>query len=123
MSEILSDIATQLLQGRKYGICTIPGDPFLREARARLIWANNTAQAVQNLGLQALLAADVTALPQKFETAAGLPALRRMIADTYNVAANYELRGLFDILAKFGTLETGKWALDYDIPRYVFPYW
>jgi glycosyltransferase involved in cell wall biosynthesis len=64
----------------------------------------------------------VTALPQKFENAAGLPALRRMIAETYNVATNYELRGLFDIPAKFGTLEPGKWALDYDIPRYVFPY-
>lgn len=122
MTPEAATLSQSILQGKKYGVFTVPGDPFVREARARLIWANNTAQAVQNLGLQALLAADTTGVPLKFESMVGLSSVRRMIADTYNVSANYELRGLFDIPGKFGQLEPGQWALNYDIPRYVFPY-
>lgn len=111
-----------ILQGQCYGVITTPGDPFVREARARLIWASNTAQAVQNLGVAALLAADVTGVPINFESSGGVASVRRMISDTYNVAADFELRGLFQIPAKFGTLKPGQWAQNYDIPRYVFPY-
>lgn len=112
----------RLLGGKKYGIIAVPGDPFVRPARARLIWANNTAQAVQNLGLEALLAADVQSVPVKFESLQGLSSIRRMVTETYNVPATYDMRGIYDMPSKIAKLSPGQWALDYDIPRSVFPY-
>lgn len=116
------EAVNRLCAGKYYVVMNTPGDPFYRPARARLIWVNNTAQAVQNLGIRTMLAADATGLPVKFENAKGMESLRRMINKTYNVEANYELRGLFDLPGKFGKLKPGVFQLDYDIPRSVFPY-
>lgn len=112
----------RLLGGKKYGVITVPGDPFVRPARARLIWANNTAQAVQNLGIDAMLAASVQGLPIKFESRNGIMSMRRLISELYNVRADYDVRGLYEAPSKFAKMQPGQWALDYDIPRNVFPY-
>lgn len=112
----------RLLGGKKYGIVSVAGDPFVRHARARLIWANNTAQAVQNLGVPAMLAGQVTRLPVKFESREGLISLRRMMSGTYNLPVDFDLAGLYSFPSKFGKLDEDRWARDYDIPRSVFPY-
>ncbi|WP_203072896.1 glycosyltransferase [Falsiroseomonas ponticola] len=116
------DAMLRLLGGKKYGIVSVPGDPFVRPARARLIWAHNTAQAVQNLGLDAMLAANVQGLPIKFESHNGIRSVRRLIGDLYNIQADYDVRGLYEAPSKVAQLPAGQWALDYDIPRNIFPY-
>lgn len=121
-SSATGDVIAPPLRGKSYGILTTTGDPFVREARARLIWAANTAQAVQNLGVKALLAGNATGLPIKFENTEGQASVRRMIADMYNVRADFDLCGLYDIPAKFGALKPGQWARDYDVPRHLLPY-
>jgi glycosyltransferase involved in cell wall biosynthesis len=122
MRQPIATAMSRLLGGKKYGVITVPGDPFVRPARARLIWASNTAQAVQNLGVDAILAASVQGLPHRFESMQGIAAVRRMIAEVYNVPATFDIRGLYDPPARAGDIRPAQWALDYEIPRSVFPY-
>ncbi len=118
---IQSRIAS-LLGRKSYTVLTTPTDPFVRPARARLIWASNTAQATQRLGLRAALAASVDGVPVKFESANGVPAVRRALDYLYNVDADFDLIGLFDVPSKYGPLGPGEWALNYDLPRAVYPH-
>lgn len=122
LDDVPVDEIEKLLRGKNYTIVSYCGDPFLRPARARLIWANNTAQAVRNLGAEAALVGNVQGLPQKFERKGGQASLRRMIGSLYNLSVSYQLRGTFDLPGRFGNLSQRKWALNYDLPRYVLPY-
>lgn len=117
----LDEIQTSL-RGKTYAVVPYSGDPFIRPARARLIWANNTAQAVHNLGVSATLIGSTHGLPQKFEKKGGQTSLRRLIGSLYNVPATYHLHGTYDLPGRYGELSPRKWALNYDLPRYVLPY-
>lgn len=122
MASDLTKLAKRAMNGKLYCVINTPGDPFVRPARARLIWGNNTAQATMNLGIPTMMAADITGLPQKFEGPHGMNAARRTISETYNVEATYDLRGLFHLPGKFGKMPPAQFQLNYDIPRNVFPY-
>lgn len=116
------DLLQRLLKGKKYCVLTAPGDPFVRPARARLIWASNTAQAVQNLGHAAMMAGGVGSLPIRFESPNGVASARRQIQELYNVAADFDLLGLYDVPAGVSKSSNLNWLLDHEIPHAVFPY-
>lgn len=116
------DSMQRFLKGKKYGVLTAPGDPFVRPARARLIWASNTAQAVQNLGHPAILAGGVASLPIRFESPNGIASARRQIQELYNVAADFDLLGLYDVPTRLSKASNLDWLLDHEIPHAVFPY-
>lgn len=111
-----------MLRGKKYGIVGAPQDPLAHPARSRLVWAHNTAQAVQDLGGEALLAGGVAGLPISFDSRDGLASARRVVAGLHDLPASHDLRGTHDLPARFGALPPGQWALDYDMQRAVFPY-
>ncbi|WP_203074124.1 glycosyltransferase [Falsiroseomonas ponticola] len=112
----------RMLRGKRYGILGAPGDPLAQPARSRLAWAHNTAQAVQDLGCDALLAGGVAGLPIPFDNREGLASLRRLVAGLHDLPGGYDLRATHDLPARFGALPPGRWVLDYELPRAILPY-
>ena len=107
----------------KIAICARMGDPLYRPARARLIWAAQTAQATASLGYQTMLVGSGNNLPIKVEGPVGVQALKRLIGDMYNVSADFDVMPLYvpSELVKerqaYGEVEAGNL-----FPRYVQPY-
>jgi glycosyltransferase involved in cell wall biosynthesis len=79
----------------RYVVCAKADDPIARPARARLIWAANTAQATQALGIPATLVGLATDLPFKAEGLAGKHAVRRHLAHLYGAQGEFDLQLLF----------------------------
>ncbi|WP_121120063.1 glycosyltransferase [Croceibacterium ferulae] len=75
----------------RYIVATKADDPLIRTARARQIWAANTAAATQALGVPTSLVGDVSKSDFPIESIAGISAAKRCIAQLYNVATNFEL--------------------------------
>lgn len=110
---------TAHLDGGLYVVCARMGDPIARPARARLIWAAQTAQASADLGLPTLLTASARELPFKVEAPQSFAACRRIVSGLYNVAGDFGIRLLYPGDSK-GSV--GKWESEVEFPRHVLPY-
>jgi glycosyltransferase involved in cell wall biosynthesis len=105
----------QLPRGMNYVVVAKEGDPVVRPARARLIWAANTAQATASLGLQCLLAGGIDAFTYRIENVAGKFSAYRAISALYGVEGQFELALLHRNSKASG------WTADGDFARYVLP--
>jgi glycosyltransferase involved in cell wall biosynthesis len=104
--------------GGKYVVTAKIDDPVVRPARARLIWAANTAQAMYNLGVPSLLVGTAAGLPFKTDTLAGMAAVRRHLGHLYGVRADFDVR----IIHPTGTgSEQAARLASLEFPRYVLP--
>jgi len=74
-----------------YVVCAKADDPFVRPARARLIWAANTAAATTALGIRTVLAGSTAGLTYKVENLAGAAAVKRRLEELYNVDPIFDL--------------------------------
>jgi glycosyltransferase involved in cell wall biosynthesis len=90
------------LSAGRYVVTAKAGDPILRPARARLIWAANTAAATAALGVPAGLVGGVSPFPYKVETVAGKASVHRALGALYGVAGGFELYLLQDDAAPNG---------------------
>ena len=100
------------------------GDKLAMRGRARLIWAAQTAQACRDLGLPTMLAGSVRDMPLKYDGPDGLAGTRRFVSTFYNVAADYEIKGLYGPpQTKDGKQEEawadGRYELEAELSRYV----
>lgn len=105
------------LSAGSYVVSAKADDPIARPARARLIWAANTAQAMQNLGVRTLLVGTNGGLPFKTDTLAGVAAARRYLSHLYGVKADFDLR----VIPSTGNGHAGKSFAATEFPRHVFP--
>lgn len=106
---------------RIVAVCARMGDPLFQPARARLIWAAQTAQAVNDLGAQALLVGSGRGLPIKHEGPEGVKVLKRLVADMYNVAGTFSIMPLYSPPPKEGG-QYGQHEAYNLFPLYVQPY-
>lgn len=102
-----------------YVVCARMGDPIAQPARARLIWAAQTAQATADLGLPTILAGSAVGLPFKVEAPQWLTACRRLIEHFYNVSASFGLELLYPGNDKEARI--GAWEADVELPRRLLP--
>lgn len=82
---------SKFLSAGDYIVCAKADDPFARPARARLIWAANTAAANAALGIRTVLAGTTAGLSYKVESLAGSSAVKRRIEELYNVDQSFDL--------------------------------
>jgi glycosyltransferase involved in cell wall biosynthesis len=82
---------TKLLPVGEYVICAKRDDPLVRPARARLIWAANTAAATAALGVPAVLAGTAAGLPFRVDSLAGIFAAKRRLNELYNVDTDFNV--------------------------------
>ncbi|MFC3693337.1 glycosyltransferase [Chenggangzhangella methanolivorans] len=75
----------------KYVVTAKIDDPVVRTARARLIWAANTASATAELGVSTLMAGTPEGLPYRVSTLGASFAVKRLLQETYSVKPNYDL--------------------------------
>ncbi|WP_158601070.1 glycosyltransferase [Teichococcus wenyumeiae] len=94
---------------------TKEGDPLCRPARARLIWAANTAEATSLLGVPSLLAGGIDAFTFRIESAAGKFAAYRALETLYGV------RSSFDVALLHHDAKASTWTAEGDFRRYVMP--
>lgn len=106
--------------GGQYVVCARMGDPIVRPARARLIWAAQTAQAMADLGVRTTLAGSAVELPFKVESPQWLAACRRLVEHFYNVPATFDVHLLYPSRQE-GTA-VGAWEADVELPRHVLPF-
>lgn len=106
---------------RMIAVCARMGDPLYQEAKARLIWAAQTAQATKDVGSDVVLVGSGSTLPIKVEGPEGVRALRRLVSDLYNVEADFEIMPLYGP-ATSGGLNYGDVEANELFPRYVLPY-
>ena len=104
-----------------YVVTAKVGDPVYGKAKARLIWAAQTAQATFNLGLKSLLIASVDRLPYKVESPQNVDAVRRNLQELYNIKADFDIMLLYPPVGEVKERPAGHYELSYEIPRYVFP--
>lgn len=113
---------------RKFVTCARMGDKIAAPARARLIWAAQTAQATRDLGLDSLLVGGAARLPFRTDTPDGYLACKRYLQTLYNVAADFDLQLLFPSAMSAGdakwkrSFADGGWEAFYEMPRYVLPH-
>lgn len=84
--------AREFLPSGNYIVCAKADDPLSRPARARLIWAANTAQATMALGVKTILVGGAQDQGFPVESFAGLSATKRRIAALYGVNTDFEIR-------------------------------
>jgi glycosyltransferase involved in cell wall biosynthesis len=111
-------LASFVLPHGRYVVCAKADDPIARPARARLIWAANTAQATHDLGVETLLAGGGAELPFKAEALAGRYAVQRLLSHFYGVEGNFEVQLLYGHGKKD---ERPVNILKEQYPRNVFP--
>ncbi len=85
-----------VLSAGRYVVTARAGDPILMPARARLIWAANTASATATLGIPTLLAGGGAAVPYPLESPAGKAAALRDLERLYGVTAGFDIALLQD---------------------------
>jgi len=85
-------VPNRFLPEGHYVVCAKANDPLSNPARARLIWAANTAQAMQSLGVPALLAGGAQDHGFPVESFAGKAAAKRRIAQLYGIDTDFDLR-------------------------------
>jgi glycosyltransferase involved in cell wall biosynthesis len=81
----------KFLPAGEYIVCAKADDPLVRPARARLIWATNTAAANAALGIRTVLAGSAAGLPYKIDSLAGTMAVKRRLEELYNVDPEFDL--------------------------------
>jgi glycosyltransferase involved in cell wall biosynthesis len=101
--------------GMSYVVITKQGDPILRPARARLIWAANTAAATGSLGISCLLAGGVNAFKYRIENIAGKFSVYRALETLYGVERK------FDICLLHKDSKNQDWTAEGDFLRGVLP--
>lgn len=101
--------------GMNYVVITKQGDPLLRPARARLIWAANTAAATGSLGVPSLLAGGIDAFQYRIENIAGKFSAYRALETLYGVERK------FDICLLHKDSKGHEWTAEGDFLRYVLP--
>lgn len=106
-----------MLSAGRYVVAARAGDPILQPARARLIWAANTASATASLGIPALLAGGASALPYEVASPAGKAAARRALERLYGVEGNFDIALLQDPAAPKGQ----NWSAGGQFTRQVLP--
>lgn len=99
----------------RYVIATKEGDPLLRPARARLIWAANMAQATAALGTPCMLVGGVDAFNYRIESLAGKYSAYRALENLYGVT------GEFDITLLQKDSKGQPWTSEGDFKNYVLP--
>lgn len=105
------------LSAGRYIVTARAGDPLLRPARARLIWAANTAAATAALGVPAGLVGGASAFPYRIETVAGKASAHRALQALYGVSGDIALYLLRDPKAPKGE----DWSPTGDFLRQVLP--
>jgi glycosyltransferase involved in cell wall biosynthesis len=102
-------------KGMEYVVVTKQGDPLLRPARARLIWAANTAYATGALGLNCKLVGGADAFSYRIESIAGKFSAYRALESMYGVERNFDI-----CLLQKETKNQG-WTAEGDFKKYVLP--
>ena len=92
----MTDSIRPFLTEGHYVVCAKASDPLSNPARARLIWAANTAQAMQSLGVSSLLVGGAHNHPFPIESYAGKSAAKRRIAHLYGIDTDFDLRIVTD---------------------------
>jgi glycosyltransferase involved in cell wall biosynthesis len=105
------------LSAGRYVVAARAGDPILQPARARLIWAANTASATALLGIPTLLAGGASALPYEVANPAGKAAVRRELGRLYGVEGDFDIALLQDPKAPKGQ----DWSAGGQFIRQVLP--
>ncbi|MBR0681309.1 glycosyltransferase family 4 protein [Roseomonas eburnea] len=90
------------LSAGRYVVTARAGDRILQPARARLIWAANTASATAALGIPTLLVGGPSAFPYGVENPAGKAAARRELERLYGVEGGFDIALLQDPKAPRG---------------------
>lgn len=103
----------------KYVVCAKADDPIARQARARLIWMSNTAQATQNLGISTLLVGCASELPFKPESLAGQFAIERLLKYWYGIAADFDFQVLYTTSKEKDRIKT---LVEVEYARYILPF-
>lgn len=107
---------------RSFVVGARAGDPVGQIARARLIWAAQTAQAAYDLGLPTILFGNGNSLPLNVDRQAGIDACRRLLTNLYNVAADFELAFTYPPPPTLEGQEDGRWEAQYEFPRHILPH-
>lgn len=108
--------------GGKLLVTARVGDLVAQRGRARLIWASQTAQAAHDLGVPTILAGGIKGLPFKYDGPDGRQAVKRYVSTFYNVAADFDVRGLYGPPSKDGKQpHFGSYELETELARYVLP--
>ncbi len=117
-SEPAPDI-NEFLAAGDYVVCAKADDPFVRPARARLIWAANTAAANASLGIPTVLAGSTAGLPYKVESLAGSTAVKRRLEELYNVEPKFDL--VIVNPDEVATKDDDKFPVPKAYPQSIFP--
>lgn len=99
-----------------YVVCAKADDALSNPARARLIWAANTAQAMEGLGVPSILAGGAHDQGFSIESFAGMAAARRRIGGLYGIPTDFDLR----IVAN--RRSTPERIYDVEYPQNVLPH-
>lgn len=89
------EISSAWIKTGKYIVCAKADDPIVRQARARLIWAANTAQAAHNLKIKTVLVGGSHELPFKTSTLAGIGATERHLSNIYGISGGFDIKLLY----------------------------
>ncbi|WP_417708330.1 glycosyltransferase [Roseibium aggregatum] len=134
LKEDLGDLGSQVWwQGRDriqpYVFCARVGDDVAARARARSIWAAQSAQATQNLGIDTCLVGGVKKLPFPALKPGFRAKSKRYLAKLYNIEADFDVRILHSnpvekLLPEDHPLVTehGEWEFRFEVPRTVLPF-
>lgn len=109
----------------RYTICARAGDPLAREARARLIWAANTADATARLGLPTSLVSSVDGIPFRTSSPEERKACYRRLSEFYHVGDGFDIKLTIPPSRKRVEKEgvdPHAWQVNDQINHHVLPY-
>lgn len=110
---------SRFLSAGEYVVCAKSDDPILRPARARLIWAANTAAATAAFGISTTLVGSADGLTFKVESLPGTWAVRRRLRELYSVNPDFNI--MLVRPEKKSTKDRSEHSIPSDYVQQVFP--